>query len=69
MIITNETKGSFIQIGPNSRLDITFQYHVNSIQKKCYMYLNIDINDSYKDAMDICKKYINEMEKINGRNN
>lgn len=45
MIITNETRGSFIQIGPNSRLDITFQYHVNSIQKKCYMYLNIDIND------------------------
>ena len=51
------------------KLSLLYKVKNNSYFNLYERFLNIDINDSYKDAMDICKKYINEMEKINGRNN
>ena len=32
-------------------------------------FLNIDVNNVYKDALDLCKKYIDESERLYGRNN
>lgn len=51
------------------KLSLLYKVKNNSYFNLYERFLNIDINDSYKDAMDICKKYIIEMEKINGRNN
>lgn len=51
------------------KLSLLYKVKNNNYFELYKRFLNIDINDSYKDVLDMCKKYIDETEKINGRNN
>ena len=51
------------------KLSLLYKVKKNNYFDFYKRFLNIDINNSYKDALDICKKYIDEKENLNGRNN
>lgn len=50
------------------KLSLLYKVKNNNYHDFYKRFLDIDINDSYKDALDMCKKYIDEMEKNNGGN-
>ena len=51
------------------KLSLLYKIKDKNYEKLYQEFLNIDINNSYKEALDICKKYIDEGEKNYGRNN
>lgn len=47
------------------KLSLLYKIKNNNYEKLYNRFLNIDINNSYKEALDICKKFIDERENKN----
>lgn len=52
-----------------AKLSLLYKIKDKNYEKLYQKFFNIDINNVYKDALDLCKKYIDESEKKYGSNN
>ena len=50
-------------------LSLLYKLRNEDYEELYQRFLSIDVNDSYKNALDECKKYIDEGENKNGKNN
>ena len=69
-IISNEEDKKFYFVFNDGidyiiKLSLLYKIKNNNYEKLYNRFLNIDINNSYKEALDICKKFIDERENKN----